>query len=403
MTKNTNIEFCSKPRCIVLIKSQRPWTHHIIRKFSITYDVIDIYALPIIKERGYSGLTKYLSKTIGKYNARVIIYAVDFFYGVDQQFIKNIKNSVPSVLLTFDDLTLHPFNSITAEACDLVLTADPKSVLMYREKHIPAEFLPLEASGDIYYERHQKRSIDVLFFGNIDLADRRDYIEYLRSNKIDITIVGNGSNYVDAEELGKIISQAKLVINFSKTGSVSSSRHEVKLPQGQLLQIKGRIIESALCNTVCISEYAPGIDLLFTEDEVPLFQTKEECLTLINCLLSNDVLRSGYAERVSKRARSEYEDNVRMGIVKDAIDALIVDQKSISRKVPVLPFWYQQLVSRSRIQHQSTTFKSVLQEVSSVFLTNKNIRIVTKLSIMVDLMLWVPYHLLRSRIGKRAK
>ena len=58
-----------------------------------------------------------------------------------------------------------------------------------------------------------------------------------------------------------------------------------------------------------------------------MFQTKEECLSLINRLLSDDVLRSDYAKRLSERARSKYEDNVRMSLVKDAIDALIVDQK----------------------------------------------------------------------------
>ena len=61
----------------------------------------------------------------------MVFFSVDFFYGVDLRFVLGISSGVKKVLLTFDDITLHEFNSITATGCDLVLTADPISVLKY--------------------------------------------------------------------------------------------------------------------------------------------------------------------------------------------------------------------------------------------------------------------------------
>ena len=40
-------------------------------------------------------------------------------------------------------------------------------------------------------------------------------------------------------------------------------------------QIKGRVIMSGLCGTLCVSEYSPGQEILFSKDEVPTFHTKE--------------------------------------------------------------------------------------------------------------------------------
>ena len=48
------------------------------------------------------------------------------------------------ILISGDDFELHEINSITASACDLVLTTCPLSVLKYKEKGYKAYFMVYE-------------------------------------------------------------------------------------------------------------------------------------------------------------------------------------------------------------------------------------------------------------------
>ena len=45
--------------------------------------------------------------------------------------------------------------------------------------------------------------------------------------------------------------------------------------------LKGRIIQSGLCGTLCVSEYSPGQEVIFNENDLPTFQSKEECLDIL--------------------------------------------------------------------------------------------------------------------------
>ena len=93
--------------------------------------MVSIEALPVIIESGYSGLSDKLEEFIKIYHAQCVFFSVDFFYGLDIEFIKSVSSSICKVLVTLDDISLHEFNSINALACDLVLSADPVSVLKY--------------------------------------------------------------------------------------------------------------------------------------------------------------------------------------------------------------------------------------------------------------------------------
>ena len=46
-------------------------------------------------------------------------------------------------------------------------------------------------------------------------------------------------------------------------------------------QFKGRIVQAGLCGTACISEYAPHHNLMYKNDELIQFSTKEQCLKII--------------------------------------------------------------------------------------------------------------------------
>ena len=125
----------SRAYCVIVLKSRRRWSEHLEEKLRLKYKVVTIEALPVIIESGYRGLSDKLEESIKVYEPQCVFFSVDFFYGVDIEFITSVSSSVPKVLVTLDDISLHEFNSINALACDLVLSADPVSVLKYEEKY----------------------------------------------------------------------------------------------------------------------------------------------------------------------------------------------------------------------------------------------------------------------------
>ena len=48
---------------------------------------------------------------------------------------------------------------------------------------------------------------------------------------------------------------------------------------------KGRVALAGLYGAACVSEYSPGQEILFGEDEVPHFYTKQECVKILKKLL----------------------------------------------------------------------------------------------------------------------
>ena len=251
--------------CILLFKSKTRWADHLIRKLSLEFSVFPIYALPQIREYGFGTLLKNLNQEIVRRGASCVFFSVDFFPSIDVRFIQGVNPSVKKVFVTFDDCVLHPFNSISAARCDLVLTADPISVLKYQEKGIPAEYCPLESSAEIYKPAEVEKKQGVLFFGARTKSNRQKYFEYFKERGIVVKVVGVDSSFLNLDDLVQEINSAKIVVNFSQTDRLDANVSDVFHAYDKLFQFKGRIIEAGLCRTACISEYSPAIPLLFAK------------------------------------------------------------------------------------------------------------------------------------------
>ena len=143
----------------------------------------------------------------------------------------------------------------------------------------------------------------------------------LREKGLRIEVYGEVTNYLEESELVQKICESHIVLNFSKTGfldkeQIQESHHMC------LWQVKGRIIEVGLCRTVCVSEYSPGVELLYSDEELPTFRSPEECQILLENLLSNDEEREEIANRIYRRTLSEYEDIPIMSGVEKALSKL---------------------------------------------------------------------------------
>ena len=155
-----------KKKCLIVFKWPIDLHSFIISKFSKFYDTEYIY-LNKFKDQTYSEIIDEINGLIQSKNCEIVFFDVDSIKLINFFFINKIKN-VKKILMTFDDTTVHEMNSITASACDLVITHCPSSALKYKEKGYEAHNMFLENDVNIFKNYNLKKDIDVLFFGRIN-------------------------------------------------------------------------------------------------------------------------------------------------------------------------------------------------------------------------------------------
>ena len=383
--------------CILLLKSKTRWADQLIRKLSLEFSVFPIYALPKIREYGFGPLLKNLNQEIVRRGASCVFFSVDFFPSIDVRFIQGVDSSVKKAFITFDDCILHPFNSISAARCDLVLTADPISVLKYQEKGIPAEYFPLESSAE-YKPAEVRKKQGVLFFGVRTKGNRPKYFEYFRERGIAIKVAGIDSNFLSLDDLVQEINNAKIVLNFSQTDHLDASVSDVFHAYDKLLQFKGRIIEAAFCRTACISEYSPAIPLLFTNGEVPMFRNPEECVQIIEELLSDDDRLEEVASRLYDTVTQQFKDSVIMANVRRLLRRVSTGTKDT--RIVIIPSQYNKIALRGRLKQISTKLSEVIKEVRDWYFSSNGATHPSRLSMLVGTLMWFVYFLIKEKIQK---
>lgn len=384
--------------CILLLKSKTRWAGHLVRKLSLEFSVFPIYALPKIREHGFGTLLKNLNQEIVRRGASCVFFSVDFFPSIDVRFIQGVDPSVKKVFVTFDDCILHPFNSISAARCDLVLTADPISVLKYQEKGIPAEYFPLESSAQIYKPAEVKKKQGVLFFGLQTKGNRPKYFEYFKERGLAVKVAGVDSRFLNLDDLVQEINSAKIVLNFSQTDRLDANVSDVFHAYDKLLQFKGRIIEAGLCRTACISEYSPAIPLLFGKGEVPMFRNPEECVQMIEELLSDDDQLEDVASRLYDTVTQQFEDSVIMTNVMRVLRRLSTETKNT--RIVIIPSRYNKIALRGRLRQISAKPSEVIKELRDWYLSRDGTTHSARLVMLGGALTWFVYFLTKERIQK---
>ena len=133
------------------------------------------------------------------------------------------------------------------------------------------------------------------------LADRYEYIKFLKDNGINIKLFGKGwekysdlkdiyGGFLESEDFVKIINQTKINLNLAKTF----------YKKGEQGQLKGRLIEMPACNAFVLTEHTPMNIGFFKKHKEVNFKNKEELLTKINYFLKHKEEREKLAEEAYK-------------------------------------------------------------------------------------------------------
>ena len=345
-----------------ITKNQDFWKDKFLKRYYVhdlyLYDFIDLTNKKIIE---------LINKKIIELKIKIVLIEGDHLALIDYHFVSSINDKVKKGLFLGDDSEWHQVNLITASACDFVLT-DPVSVLKFNELGISSIFSPIEANDEVFKNYNYKKEIDVLFFGR-DKTDRKDYLRILDENNIKYLSVNpylEISNTI--EKLAKLINKSKIVINLTK--SLNGKRFYNPLSKYKYgYYMKGRVIMTGLCNSLCISENAPANNILYPNKEIPIFKSKEEFLDIVKFFLNNaDKLKS--ATKNFHESTLKYSDKNYIDTLYTFINSVKKKQESIEVKIP---FWYFSISIRQHYRLRSKFNK--LKTFFNQFLDNLNMPI----------------------------
>ena len=367
-------------KVLMILKYPRGWNIAIIDKFSNYYDTEYLY-ISDYKNKNFAEIIHEINNLIKLKDIKIVFFDVDYFKFINSFFIKKI-NCEKKILWTGDDFELHEMNAITASSCDLVLSHCPLSVLKYREKGYKAYVLHGEECK-INKNNDNKKEIDVLFFGNLT-PDRKEILDYIAKEGISLKNVGHEDHIVGLpkEELLKLISKSKIVLDLSKSKTSSVKSFTSENIYKFYYQMKGKVVEAGLNGAACVSEYSPGLELLFNEEEIPIFYTKEECVKILKKLLNNDELLSKYKNKFTSKACSLFEDKKTFEPIYNAIE------KMNHKRVQLIkfPYWYLRIIAKQILLRNiklSSLIKSILQ-FKLIFEVIKNSNFLIKLLIIFE-------------------
>jgi hypothetical protein len=188
----------------------------------------------------------------------------------------------------------------------------------------------------MFQDKKLKKTIDVSFIGNVNKANRKEYINYLQDNGIAVQIYGPGSEngFVSHMEMIDIFNKSKINLNF--TDSALSTYFDFNTNtnftigtyiNSRIQQAKGRLIEISLTNSFVLSQDGDGTRKLFDDDRI-IFKTKEELLKKINYYLENSHERDTIAFDLYTQALEKYEAKNRF---KEILPQLRYKSKSINK------------------------------------------------------------------------
>jgi hypothetical protein len=326
------------------------WEKEVIKKFEIIYKVEFIFADQIFEIGGSSLIIKKINDTIAEKRIDIVLFDTDFLPYIDSNIIQKVNKKVYKILLTFDNIVHGNLNLINGSFCNLVLVYDPLEVLIFRKYNINSLFFTLEDTKNSFKILNLKKDIDLLFYGDITKFGRKPFIDELIKRGVKIKVVGPPNNIVSDEEIITLINRSKIVLNLSFSNSFSDynsffpkSDNEIN---GSLLTFKGRFLHAGLCKTVCISDYAPSINLVYSNDEVPTFSSIDECIDLINNIINNDDLRIKLENNLYKKVTNEFDDLKLMNNIGKYIDQTFSDKTLINYKINK---YYKKYITRFKI------------------------------------------------------
>lgn len=278
-------------------------------------DYIEIY-----NKYGFQGVRNCIKEFIAKNGINCLIYASspsEFYFDVN--YFEKLRKEIFMVMYTGDSECYHDVrDQYYAQAMDLVTVQDFITTFKLRQIGINSMSYHICCDTTKYRKiENLPKNIDVSFIGTLmGRVGRAEYIRYLENNGIHVEIFGAGSpnSKITFEKKIEIINRSKINLDFSGVSEETrlTRKHQI---YKRAKQIKGKCIETAICGSFALAEYAPGIEhFLEIGREIDVFHDKEELLKKIKYYLEHEEERENIAKRGYARAIKDY--NVKLAVPK---------------------------------------------------------------------------------------
>ena len=142
------------------------------------------------------------------------------------------------------------------------------------------------------------------------------------------------------------------------------------------------MLHAGALGSACVAEYAPGTELVFSEDELPTFHTKEECVQILKKILQNEHLLKMHTDKLNLKI-NDFADSIKN--FKPIYKAL---EKKDSTKIVLskIPYWYLRISAKYIIIKNikiSNIVKSIFQ-LKLIFKITKKSNFLTKFLILSE-------------------
>ena len=132
----------------------------------------------------------------------------------------------------------------------------------------------------------------------------------------------------------------------------------------------------------CVSEYSPVQELLYNNEEIPTFYTKEECVKILKKLIQNDELLKELTNKFTAKTEQLFEDKKSFKPIFDAIE------KDDNRKVKIIkvPYWYLRIAAKQIILRniKISNFFKIKSQLKIIFKIIEDSNFFVKLLILFE-------------------
>ena len=295
---------------VITLTDHRDYPRHfweeILKKNSqklIWYDLQKNY-LPHGREKAQ----KKLLQTIKNEKPSLTFMFDSLYYDLDLPHIltqiKKISPQTQNVFFSGDDDLMFDANRYLGIYFDYILVAQIDYVSLFKKDGISGAEFTVQTKNNPFKEKLKKK-YDVSFIGT-PKTDRKEIVEYLHKNKINISLFGshNWSNY---PQLKKIYHGSLPSADYMKT--INQTKINICLSRNMegIPHMKGRYLEYVECGAFSLVEESPQLRMLFKENkEIVFFQNKEDLLKKIKYYLANENERETIAKSAYKRLKKNY-------------------------------------------------------------------------------------------------
>jgi len=182
-----------------------------------------------------------------------------------------------------------------AKLSDRVLVHDFKDVNLFKKHNIDAKFFPQPALlTSIIDKKHtplNKRKFDIFFLGRSDRPGRvpQKYDFSQITNSVYFKFTNLEKIKISNHEKLSIMQDSKIHINFSSS-SFNNSYFSIYKKNKRSNNLKGRVYEAVLTDSIVVTEISPGLDEIFyLPNSLFTFRNDDEMYDIIRGILKGEI------------------------------------------------------------------------------------------------------------------